>query len=1368
MKTMNYKVNTQKSIINNTAMKPNLFNQAVSISLRGLYLSASILFCFITMSPAVSAQCDNINLACNNGVNVSINEDCYASIYPDLILESPPFATFPDNGMNYEITLTEMNGTPVTSAPNTVDQDYVGQTLKVSIELVPCGISCWGFVTIEDKIGPKIWNCVNGMLPEVTIECQEFDDAIDIPRPTVGGLCNDDPNNITFEDDTSAVNCFDDFALTILRTWIATDQVGNSTTCQQTIKIGKFDIDDVVIPADWVREITTDTECDEFNDLGPEVTGFPTGIFCPNIMFFYTDIVYPQCGRQMKLLRDWFVIDWCTGESVSQGQIIKLFDESAPISSCTIDTIKVAKNPKTCLATPILNPFMVAGFDTIGTFLILDACVEEITLEVGFLPAVPGTDQPIDGAYTIIDQATNGTYPLPRIEQAAWIRYCFEDPCGNSTKVDPDPDDDIGADNTCCYFEIQAVDDSDPVAVCEGFTKLPLLTGGLTEVPAFNFDDHSFDPCGEISHFLVKREQTSCPGFPTESTTFQESIHFCCADVGDTITIRLRVFDTDGNFAECLGLVCVEDQSTPSVVCMPPTVELECNADYTDRSVIGVPSGSNGCNKGIVVGDDVFDLKNYDLSCGTGIIKRTVVVRDISGKIIKTCTQDIIFDEDDNPTLLEEGDYVFPDNVTVDICDVGVSIDPSVTGIPTTTKTYGCTNIAITYEDDAAFVNNNSGLCYTIIRRWLVVDWCRYDPDFPNKHALRGVQEIKVTNTSVPTFNCPDDLTIEADAACEADYEFTMNVATTCNSVLGVGWTIDIESDGTINRSGQGLTFSGTFPGGTHTVVYSAQNDCGGNLVTCTFKFTVKGDKAPTPICLANVIWTLDADGKAEIWASDFNLKSEGGCDRNDDLIFSFVSPNELGYPQPSASFTCDDIPNGVGVTLPIVVYIVDESGNFSSCFATLQLQDTQDFCTDSGSMTIIEGEVMTEQLVEFENVMIELENMSNNDMTMDMTLSNGSYAFANVEFYNEYEVIPNNNEKHLNGVSTLDLVLIQRHILGQEYLDSPYKMIAADVDDSGNITAIDLIQLRKLILGIYQEFPENTSWVFIPEAHNFIDPLMPWGFPESLYIDQLYTAQEHANFVAVKVGDVNGSAVINKASEVEILEKRNNETFYIASNDDKIVKAGELVEVPFIADKDANILGIQFTLEFDHEGLLFEGMDGGKLNISQDNFALLNDVNGVITLSAHDLSGFDVKAGEVLFTAYFESRAGGQLSEMIELNSTTTKSEMYTLDEESKEVGLVFRDAASNEMGAMEVFQNEPNPFDQYTDIAFYIPNAQKVSLSIFDASGKVLLTDEKQFAKGINSFRVNGDQISSNGILIYRMESDLSSVTRKMMIVK
>ena len=45
-----------------------------------------------------------------------------------------------------------------------------------------------------------------------------------------------------------------------------------------------------------------------------------------------------------------------------------------------------------------------------------------------------------------------------------------------------------------------------------------------------------------------------------------------------------------------------------------------------------------------------------------------------------------------------------------------------------------------------------------------------------------------------------------------------------------------------------------------------------------------------------------------------------------------------------------------------------------------------------------------------------------------------------------------------IKGITTYDLVLITKHILGIQTFDSGYKIIAADADNSGTVTTLDVV----------------------------------------------------------------------------------------------------------------------------------------------------------------------------------------------------------------------------------------------------------------------------------------------------------------------
>ncbi|NET37931.1 MAG: hypothetical protein F6K19_39035 [Cyanothece sp. SIO1E1] len=146
-----------------------------------------------------------------------------------------------------------------------------------------------------------------------------------------------------------------------------------------------------------------------------------------------------------------------------------------------------------------------------------------------------------------------------------------------------------------------------------------------------------------------------------------------------------------------------------------------------------------------------------------------------------------------------------------------------------------------------------------------------------------------------------------------------------------------------------------------------------------------------------------------------------------------------------------------------------------------------------------------------------------------EVTLVDGQFCFEDVQLEQVYKLRPSKDDRHSNGVSTFDIVLISRHIIGMNPLDSPYKIIAADVNRSNTVTTLDIVKIRRLILGIDDRFPESASWRFIPANHVFTNQEQPFldPIPEEL-IFTLTDADTTFNFVGIKVGDVNFNALPN------------------------------------------------------------------------------------------------------------------------------------------------------------------------------------------------------------------------------------------------
>ena len=72
--------------------------------------------------------------------------------------------------------------------------------------------------------------------------------------------------------------------------------------------------------------------------------------------------------------------------------------------------------------------------------------------------------------------------------------------------------------------------------------------------------------------------------------------------------------------------------------------------------------------------------------------------------------------------------------------------------------------------------------------------------------------------------------------------------------------------------------------------------------------------------------------------------------------------------------------------------------------------------------------------------------------------------------------------------------------------LASMASMIAADANNSGSVTTLDLVAIRRVILQIDDNFQNNTSWRFVDADYVFPSPTNPWsnGFPELINMNNV------------------------------------------------------------------------------------------------------------------------------------------------------------------------------------------------------------------------------------------------------------------------
>lgn len=222
--------------------------------------------------------------------------------------------------------------------------------------------------------------------------------------------------------------------------------------------------------------------------------------------------------------------------------------------------------------------------------------------------------------------------------------------------------------------------------------------------------------------------------------------------------------------------------------------------------------------------------------------------------------------------------------------------------------------------------------------------------------------------------------------------------------------------------------------------------------------------------------------------------------------------------------------------------------------------------------------------------------------ISIDTTDANGDFTCASLLSGSDYELVPTKDINHAEGISVIDLIAINAHLMGTQLLPTPYQLIAADADKGGTITFADLISVRNILLGTAQSFPNNQSWRFVPNNYVFPNPANPFAqpFPERIAVPNLQDTLIGQDFIGIKIGDV---AEPSTAQPPAL-----NTSFLLG--DLNACNAGDTVVFDLTVEDFQNIRGFQFTLEWDENVLDYVGAS---------NYTLPSFNNAIGSAAAND-----------------------------------------------------------------------------------------------------------------------------------------------------
>jgi len=1184
------------------------------------------------------------------------------------------------------------------------------------------------------------------------------------------------------EDPLDTIMCFDCSSLCDLQvvTIFVIDEFGNVSSCDASLEIqdpkGLCNL-----PTGCINRGDsnfTPTSC--VTDYSPgnlETLGFESPSVdmtcCDDFNIISTDVMSTNGDGCDVITRTWNIITNCgCGEQSTFVQTITVLDNEAPVLNCPgtgpngfLDIVMTGPNATQCGAqvdfeiptitsmcssnvtithnsTNASNPNGpdASGFYPFGNtfvdFTAVDACGNVSTCRV--------TVRVRDNTPPVCNELTGIEVQLGQMIDLSMLGS-FTDNCGVESSVitppmfdcgDVDANSqqtvsvtvtDVNGNVVVCDIPITVVDNLTPFCVSQDFT-VSLNANGMATVSVNDLDNGSMVGC-------------NVPNLSPPNFTFD------CDDMGvNTVAYTISF---QGVSLMCTADVTVLDSGTPMLQC-PADRTLSCLSDLSDLNDYGMATVTGASCPPMIT--ELAPMNNLT-ACGGGMIGTLTRTFMLNGTM--TCTQ-VLTLEAQNPFTM--ANFVDQPDTTINTCnfqpgDIIPGFHPTYQGL----GSLDCFDVpdnlsTISFEDE--MLNSTQAFCERYRRIWTIMDACTGQTFIRN--SIININDDQAPVLAAVGFNDNMITVPAADGLCESeDVQFRIGVVDSCTSVQDMVITTDPPGLNITNIDNNSFDIIDVFDAGLTTVTVSVMDDCG-NTTDIVVDIIVTLDASQQEFRCKKIVRNVTDDGTVTVNINEIVCITGVVCDSGGGLTAAFSeNPNDT-----TMTFTCADRGD-----IDMVFSIFNNGEFFRNCFAILTIGDRCGFCIGLNpncnpnpgfDNPVVVGMVTTE---EGEGVGSTAISLIGSEFESEMTDDQGEYAFPPMEAGSNYTVKPEKNTDFLNGLSTLDLILIQKHILGLATLDSPYKIIAADVNNSKTISATDLIELRKLILGQIDKFGNNTSWRMIDKKYRFGDPTMPLNenFPEDYYIDE-FTEDMIIDFIGVKVGDVNISADPENFTSIET-----RTSIDVLHLDIEVVENENERSYRFYASDFADIQGFQYSLNFDQEGLSYQGINKGLLNISEENHLGLYDLNkGVIRFSYDHSEPVYGSSEEPLFTVNF-TKFTNELVQEISINSTVISAEAYSFTNEVMNVNAQVLEDLHN----IRLYQNSPNPWAESTKIAFNFPAQMEYEINIYDVTGSLVYKTSSFGSKGLNEVEILKSDVPSKGILYYELVTSQDRISKRMMLI-
>lgn len=343
--------------------------------------------------------------------------------------------------------------------------------------------------------------------------------------------------------------------------------------------------------------------------------------------------------------------------------------------------------------------------------------------------------------------------------------------------------------------------------------------------------------------------------------------------------------------------------------------------------------------------------------------------------------------------------------------------------------------------------------------------------------------------------------------------------------------------------------------------------------------------------------------------------------------------------------------------------------------------------------------------------------------------LWNGQYHFF--ESYGSFEIKPTKTDDYRKGVNVADVIALYRHIEGIKKLKTPEQLLAADINQDGQLTENDLIEMSSLISGQTDTFINNDSWIFLPSPYSFKDENQPYDIERTAIVD--FSVQTQQNFTGIKVGDVDQSTLNSVVNEID--------NTIVLTTDDRWIQNGEEVAASFWLQEETDLQG--WEINWQVNGLInpevessieakFEGAEL-KNGSSCFSYAILNETTIL------------KKEGEV-FKVRGRAERDGLLSSFLGLDKEEGSTIYTEKDVTANKLNLIY--LTPREQRQFEVYVGVPNPFADATEIKYYLPAPGEVQYTLSNAVGQVLWSKKLNGNGGRNYLQIKAEDLHNDGL--------------------